>query len=89
MQLQKNQESFISRATPENAQVVVSMLTLARPHSSTETRSLLLMLSPTPNFMHLYNFATYFIFLLEIKKCFVLQQGQSFSLPLKSSIFAS
>lgn len=47
------------------------------------------MLSPTPNFMHLYNFATYFIFLLEIKKCFVLQQGQSFSLPLKSSIFAS
>lgn len=63
MQLQKNQKSFTPRPTPENAQVAVSMPTPARAGFSTETRSPLLMLSPTLNLMHLYNFATYFIFL--------------------------
>lgn len=63
----KNQKPFIPRATPENAQVAVSMPTPKRAGFSTETRSLLLMLSPTLNLMHLCNFVTYFIFLLEKK----------------------
>lgn len=46
---------------------LVSVLTPARPGFSTETRCLLLMLSPTLNLMQLYNFATYFIFLFEKK----------------------
>lgn len=67
MQLQKNQKSILLRPNPEKAQVAVSVLTPARPGFSTETRSLLLMFSPMLNLMHLYNFATYFIFLFEKK----------------------
>lgn len=49
MQLQKNQKSFIPRPTPENAQIVVSVLTPARPCFSTETRSINAFPSPKPH----------------------------------------